>query len=159
MPLKLESPAFADGDAVPRRFTGDGRNVSPALAWSGVPPAARELALIVEDPDAPGRRPWVHWLLYKIPADAAGLPEGVPRGATPAKPAGMLQGRNSWGRLGYGGPAPPKGHSVHHYHFTLFVLDRALDVFHSLTKEQLWRAMSGHVIDQAELVGTYGRSA
>ena len=159
MPVKLESLAFTHGDAIPRRFTGDGRNVSPALAWSGVPPDARELALIVEDPDAPGPQPWVHWLVYKIPARVAGLPEAVPQGATPPEPAGALQGKNSWGRLGYGGPAPPEGHGVHHYHFRLFVLDRALDVFHSLTGEQLRGAMRGHVIDQTELVGTYRRSA
>ncbi|MCK4659297.1 MAG: YbhB/YbcL family Raf kinase inhibitor-like protein [Phycisphaerae bacterium] len=157
MPVKLESPAFGPGDAIPCRFTADGRNVSPALAWSQVPPTAQELVLIMEDPDAPGREPWVHWVIYKIPPQAVGLPEAVPPGATPPAPAGVFQGCNSWGQLGYGGPAPPRAHGVHHYHFKLFALDIALELFHSLTREQLCQALRGHVIEQGELIGTYCR--
>lgn len=157
MPLSLQSPTFEHGGEIPRRFTADGRNMSPALLWSGIPPQAGELALIVEDPDAPGRQPWAHWLVYKIPTAAPGLPEGVPHGATLAEPAGPFQGRNGWGRLGYGGPAPPKGHGVHHYHFRLLALNRPLDVFHSLSRDRLDQVMRGFIIEQAELVGTYQR--
>ena len=157
MSMKLESSAFRHGEVVPRRFTADGRNVSPALAWSGIPKNARELALIVDDPDAPGREPWVHWVVYKIPTSTAGLPEGVPSGPTPPEPVGAFQGRNSWGQLGYGGPAPPKGHGVHHYHFKLFALDAPLEVFYGLNQAQLSDAMRGHVLEQTELAGTYSR--
>ncbi len=157
MPIKLETPAFSHGGAIPARFTADGRNVSPALTWSGVPPQARGLALIVEDPDAPGREPWIHWVAYKIPAQTTVLPEAVPLRATMAEPAGAVQGRNSWGKLGYGGPAPPAGHGNHHYHFRLLAVDAVLDLFHSLTVGRLFQALRGHIIDQGELVGTYRR--
>lgn len=155
--MKLQSPAFCHGDAIPCLCTADGRNTSPKLTWSGIPEKAHELALIVDDPDAPGHKPWVHWIIYKIPITTTELPEAVPLGATPSEPAGAFQGRNSWGKLGYGGPAPPQGHDVHHYHFKLYALETALDVFHSLTKDQLRQAMNGHIIDHTELVGTYRR--
>ncbi len=157
MPIKLETPAFRHGGVIPTRFTADGRNVSPALTWTGVPAQARELALVVEDPDAPGREPWVHWVAYKIPTQTRSLPEAVPLGATMAEPAGTLQGRNSWGKLGYGGPAPPARHGVHHYRFKLLAVDAVLDLLHSLTWGQLRHALRGQIIDQGELVGTYRR--
>jgi Raf kinase inhibitor-like YbhB/YbcL family protein len=157
MSILLESPDFSPGGAIPSRFTADGRNLSPGLRWSGVSEQARELALIVDDPDAPAREPWVHWVIYKIPAMMIALPEAVPTNATLPQLHGAFQGKNSWGQLGYGGPAPPKGHGVHHYHFKLFALDAALDVFHGLTKAQLLHAMQGHVLEQGELVGTYSR--
>jgi Raf kinase inhibitor-like YbhB/YbcL family protein len=155
MSLVIESPAFTNNGAIPKRFTGDGEDVSPQLTWSGVPEAARELALICDDPDAPGREPWVHWVICKIPASATALPEGVARTEAPSEPAGAVQGKNSWGRIGYGGPAPPSG--VHHYHFKLYAVDAMLDVRPGLDKHGLLAAMHGHIIAQGELVGTYQR--
>lgn len=157
MPLQLKSRVFRHHDTIPARCTADGRNLSPALIWSAVPQEACELALIVEDPDAPGNQPWVHWVIYGIPARATGLPEGVPPGATPSEPPGALQGMNSWGTLGYGGPAPPVGDRAHRYHFMLFALDAPTNALHSLTASQLRQALRGHVIDEGELVGTYSR--
>ena len=155
MPLTIQSSAFSNNEPIPVRFTADGEDISPALSWSGVPENARELALIVDDPDAPGPQPWVHWVIYKIPADAGGLPEGIGKTQRPSEPAGSMQGKNSWRNIGYGGPSPPSG--VHHYHFKLYALDTALDVAAGLDKDGLIAAMEGHIIAQAELVGTYKR--
>ncbi|MCP4593475.1 MAG: YbhB/YbcL family Raf kinase inhibitor-like protein [bacterium] len=157
MPMSLTSPAFATGGNIPRRYTGDGANLSPALTWSDLPPTAAELALIVDDPDAPGRSPWVHWLVYKIPRCAAGLAEGVPHTPLLADPPGAFQGMNGWGQLGYGGPAPPERHGPHHYRFRLFALSRTLDVFHGLRRKCLDEALSGCTLEVAELVGVYQR--
>ena len=110
MAIQLTSSAFRPGGAVPRPYTGDGVDRSPPLAWSGLPPGTKELALICDDPDAPQPEPWVHWVIYKIPATVTGLPEGVAASDKPAAPAGALQGPNSFRKTGYGGPAPPKGH-------------------------------------------------
>jgi len=154
--LSIRSKAFEPGKAIPPRHTGDGEDVSPPLTWSGVPPAAKELALIMDDPDAPRPKPWVHWVIYKVPADAAGLPEAVAKKAELSQPAGAVQGKNTWGRIGYGGPAPPKGR-VHHYHFKLYALDAPLDVKPGLDKPALLAAMSGHILAQGELIGTYQR--
>jgi hypothetical protein len=155
--ITIQSPAFAPNDSIPRRHTGDGDDVSPPLLWSGVPDAARELVLIVDDPDAPVGD-WVHWLVYGIPADALGLPEGISVGVQRlAAPRGAIQGRNSWNKIGYGGPAPPKGHGVHHYHFKLYALDKPLGLEPDATKPALLAAMQGHIIAQGELIGTYQR--
>ena len=155
MPMTIQSSAFSNNEPIPVRFTADGEDISPALSWSGVPENARELALIVDDPDAPGPQPWVHWVIYKIPADAGGLPEGVAKTERPSEPAGSMQGKNSWRNIGYGGPSPPSG--MHHYYFKLYALDTALDVAAGLDKDGLIAAMEGHIIAQAELVGTYKR--
>ena len=157
MTLVIQSPAFDNNDVIPSRYTGDGDDVSPQLTWSGVPDGAKELALICDDPDAPTPQPWVHWVIYKIPAMLTGLPENVAKAATPTQPAGALQGKNSFGNIGYGGPAPPRGHGVHHYHFTLYALDVVLDAASGMDKKQLLAAMEGHILAQAELVGTYQR--
>lgn len=157
MTLVIQSPAFGNNETIPRRFTADGEDVSPRLTWSGVPEAVRELALICDDPDAPTPEPWVHWVIYKIPARTAGLPENVAGLEVLVEPEGVLQGKNSWGRTGYGGPAPPRGHGVHHYHFKLYALDTALDAAPGLDKRRLLTAMQGHIIAQGELVGTYQR--
>ena len=157
MALVIQSPAFAHNETMPPRHTGDGADASPPLAWSGLPPEAQELALIVDDPDAPTADPWVHWVIYKIPAGAAGLPENVAKTESPAQPAGALQGMNSWSKSGYGGPAPPRGHGLHHYRFRLYALDAALEAGAGLSKSQLLAAMEGHVLAEAELVGTYQR--
>jgi Raf kinase inhibitor-like YbhB/YbcL family protein len=157
MNLTIESPAFANDTTIPKRFTGDGEDVSPELTWSGVPAGAKELALICDDPDAPTPEPWVHWLIYNIPVTATGLPENISKTPTLSAPEGAQQGKNSWGRIGYGGPAPPPGHGVHHYHFKLYALDTPLSVKPGLTKAELLSAMEAHILTQGELVGLYQR--
>lgn len=157
MTITIRSEAFAAGEPIPKRHTGDGEDLSPALSWTGVPDNAKELALIVDDPDAPTPEPWVHWVIYKLPATTTGLPEGVPTTPQLSEPAGALQGKNSWPTVGYRGPAPPRGHGVHHYHFKVYALDTALDVATGLDKKQLLDKMRGHVIAEGELVGTYQR--
>jgi Raf kinase inhibitor-like YbhB/YbcL family protein len=142
MGLELTSSAFADGGAIPRQYTCEGRDVSPPLAWSGVPPGAKSLALVVDDPDAPDpaapKMTWVHWVLYDIP----------PAGA----PADGKDGLNDWDRTGWGGPCPPIGR--HRYFFKLYALDTMLNLRRP-TKAELERAMKGHVLAEARLVGTY----
>jgi Raf kinase inhibitor-like YbhB/YbcL family protein len=157
MSMKITSSAFRDGLPIPARHSGDGEDVSPPLAWSGLPAGTVELALICDDPDAPRPQPWVHWVVYKIAASATGLPEGVPPSERLSAPAGAMQGLNTWPAVGYRGPAPPPGHGVHHYRFHLYALDAALPLQPRLTKAQLLEAMKGHVLAEAELVGTYKR--
>ncbi len=157
MSMTIESPAFANNESIPARYTDDGANVSPELKWSGVPEGAKELALIGDDPDAPSTQPWVHWVIYKIPPDTKGLPQDVAKRERLSEPAGAFQGKNSWKSIGYRGPAPPPGHGVHHYHFKLYALDTALDVEPGLDKAALLKAMQYHIRAQGELVGTYQR--
>lgn len=157
MTLQLTSSAFDPGKGIPVRYTGEGADVSPPLSWGGVPSGTRALALICEDPDAPTPRPWVHWLITGIAPEAGGLAEDVAKRDRPDAPPGAVQGRNSWGRPGYGGPMPPPGHGVHHYHFTLFAVDKELDLPPGFDKAALEAAMRGHVIGQGKLVGTYER--
>lgn len=149
MAIGVSSPAFEAGGTIPRRHTGEGEDVSPPLEWSGLPEGTRELALICDDPDAPMPEPFVHWVLYKIPANKSGLSEGSAEGA--------LEGRNSFGKVGYGGPMPPEGHGTHHYHFKVYALETQLDATPGLSKDQLLAAMEGHVLAEGELVGTYER--
>jgi Raf kinase inhibitor-like YbhB/YbcL family protein len=154
MSLTLTSPEFPHMGGIPQRFTCDGEDVSPAIDWSGAPGGTRSLALIVDDPDAPDpaapKTVWVHWVLYNLPADGDGLPEAVS-----ALPAGTLQGRNDWKRTGWGGPCPPIGR--HRYFFKLYALDAALANLGTPTKAELEKAMQGHILETAELVGTYQR--
>jgi Raf kinase inhibitor-like YbhB/YbcL family protein len=157
MSMTLRSDAFANGRAIPRRYSEDVEDLSPPLTWTGLPQGTKELALIVDDPDAPRPEPWVHWVLYKIPADVRTLTEGLPRTPTLHVPPSALQGKNSWGTDGYRGPAPPKGHGTHHYHFRLYALDAPLAAAQGLDKAGLLEAMRGHVLAEAELVGTYER--
>jgi Raf kinase inhibitor-like YbhB/YbcL family protein len=131
--MKMTSTAFGDGERIPLRHTGEGEDVSPPLAWSEVPADTVEFALICDDPDAPMAEPWVHWVLYKIPASGSALPAGVPRGTSPGTVAGMRQGRNSWPNAAYQGPLPPPGHGTHHYHFTLYALDALVEEQENLT--------------------------
>lgn len=149
MAIQLSSDAFEAGGPIPKKHTGEGADVSPPLDWTGLPEGTRELALICDDPDAPRPRPWVHWVVYGIPADLTGLPEGGAQG--------VIEGENDFGRTGYGGPMPPRGHGVHHYRFRIYALDTELDAAAGLTREQLLAAMEGHVISEGELVGTYER--
>jgi Raf kinase inhibitor-like YbhB/YbcL family protein len=157
MAITVRSPAFGSGERIPQRHSGDGEDVSPQLSWTGMPDAVRELALICDDPDAPTPQPWVHWVIYRIPANVTELPENVAKTERPAQPAGAVQGKNSWKRIGYNGPAPPPGHGVHHYHFKVYALDKPLDSGAGLDKSELLAAMEGHVIAEGELIGTYQR--
>lgn len=159
MTIKITSDAFENGKPIPKKFTGEGPDVSPKLAWSGLPEGTKELALICDDPDAPQAEPWVHWVIYKIPATATGLSEGVPREPRLKEPAGALQGRNSWpkGNIGYLGPMPPPGHGTHHYHFKLYALKSPLDVDSGLDKTALLQEMKGLILAEGELMGTYKR--
>lgn len=156
MSMTLKSPSFAHDRAIPARHTCDGLNVSPPLAWAGVPVEAKSLALIVDDPDAPDpaspKMTWVHWVLYNIPASAAGLAEGV---TVQGGQSGILQGLNDWQRTGYGGPCPPIGE--HRYFFKLYALDAVLPDLKHPTKAALEKAMQGHVLARSELVGLYRR--
>jgi Raf kinase inhibitor-like YbhB/YbcL family protein len=152
----LASPSFAPDGPIPPRFTCDGANVSPALAWKDVPVGTRALALVVSDPDAPDpaapKTIWTHWVLYNLPAEAHGLREAIsPKGL----PADTLEGRNDWGRTGYGGPCPPIGR--HRYVHTLYALDVRLPDLAGPTRASLLSAIAGHVLAEATLVGTYQR--
>jgi Raf kinase inhibitor-like YbhB/YbcL family protein len=153
MALELKSSAFRPNAEIPRKHTCDGPDVSPPLAWSEPPAGTQSLALIMDDPDAPVGT-WVHWVLYDLPADTRELAEGVPKEAELA--SGARQGRNDFGRLGYGGPCPPPG-PAHRYFFKWYALDRKTGLKSGATKEELLRAMEGHILAQAELVGRYKR--
>ncbi len=154
MALALTSPAFAHNGPIPKFYTCQGKDVSPALAWSGLPLGTKSLALIVDDPDAPDpaapKMTWVHWVLYNIPASASGLAGAV----APAElPPGTREGLNDWKRTGYGGPCPPIGR--HRYFHKLYALDALLPDLKQPTKIQLEKAMEGHVLGKVALVGTY----
>lgn len=160
MTLQITSTAFAAGERVPTKHTGEGEDVSPPLAWSDLPPGTKELALICDDPDAPTKEPWVHWVIYKIPPELRSLPEGIPARSNLQEPAGPLQGKNSWpnGRtIGYRGPMPPPGHGQHRYFFRLYALDAKLSLPPGASKAELLDAMQGHVLGEGELLGTYSR--
>lgn len=156
MSFTLTSKSFLHDGIIPSRYTCDGMNVSPQLSWSGVPENTKSLVLIVDDPDAPDpkapKMTWVHWVLYNIPPDATGLPEGV---AAAALPAGTLQGKNDWQALGYGGPCPPMG--THRYFHKLIALNAVLPDLKSPTKAALEAMIQGYIISHVELVGRYQR--
>ena len=152
MALQLTSSAFSQGDPIPTKYTCDGDDVSPPLAWGDPPEGTASFALINDDPDAPVGT-WVHWVLYNLPADARSLPEAVP--ADSELPDGSRHGQNSWRRPGYGGPCPPGG--THRYFFKLYALDTALDLPSDANKEEVLKAMEGHILGQAELMGVYSR--
>jgi Raf kinase inhibitor-like YbhB/YbcL family protein len=153
MKLHLTSTAFADGQPIPRRHALDDQDLSPALQWSGVPPATKSLALICDDPDAP-MGVWVHWVIYDLPPTTAGFSEGVPK--SPELANGAKQGVNDYKRVGYGGPCPPPG-KPHRYFFKLYALDMMPDLKPGLTKKDLLKAMDGHVLVEGQLMGTYQR--
>lgn len=160
MKIELTSSAFAKGHSIPTKYTGEGADVSPPLSWSGLPEGTKELALICDDPDAPTAEPWVHWVIYKIPAEATGLPEGVAKTARLKDPEGALQGKNSWPSgqtVAYRGPMPPPGHGLHRYFFKLYALNTTLDVEPGLSKKELLEEMQGAVIGEGEWMGTYER--
>ncbi|MFH0793516.1 MAG: YbhB/YbcL family Raf kinase inhibitor-like protein [bacterium] len=147
--LTLRSSAFEPGARIPKKYSGEGSDTSPALMWEGTPDGTKEFALVCDDPDAPTAEPWVHWIVYGIPAGRGSLPEG--------SAAGNKEGKNSWGRISYGGPMPPPGHGTHRYFFRLYALDKTLDLKPGATKKELLSAMKDHILAQGELMGTYSR--
>ncbi len=153
MALALQSTAFANGGEIARKYTCDGADLSPALSWNDVPAGTHALALIADDPDAPVGT-WTHWIIWNISAQASGLPEGVQK--VEALDDGARQGSNDFRRIGYGGPCPPPG-KPHRYFFKLFALDAGLDVKAGAGRKELELAMKGHVLAQAQWMGTYKR--
>ena len=158
MPLKiflaglfLQSPAFSYGGEIPKVYTCDGKDISPPLIWKDIPKGTRSLALIMEDPDAPGGT-WVHWVLYRIPVRRKSLPPGIP---PYPKVKSMYQGKNSWGKIGYGGPCPHSG--KHRYFFYLYALKKKLFLPPSLTKEELLKEISPYILKKASYMGVYQR--
>ena len=154
--MQLTSTAFREGETIPKKHTGDGEDVSPPLSWDGAPQGTKSVALICDDPDAPRSTPWVHWVVYDLPADAIELPEATPK--QESFPTGLRQGKNDFGDIGYGGPAPPKG-KPHRYFFKLYALDAKLELPAGATKQQLEQAMKGHVLAHGQLMGKYQRGS
>jgi Raf kinase inhibitor-like YbhB/YbcL family protein len=150
--LVLASGAFKKGEAIPKQYGCKGADISPPLEWSNIPNNTKTLALIVDDPDAP-MGTWVHWVIFNIPSTATGLPENVP--PEESLPDGALQGKNDFRNYGYGGPCPPGG--THRYFFKLYALDATLQLKGGCTKAELLKAMRGHVIGEAQLMGRYSR--
>jgi Raf kinase inhibitor-like YbhB/YbcL family protein len=153
VPFTLLSIAFPNAGAIPLRYTCDGEDISPALSWTSHPPGTAAFAIIMDDPDAPGGT-WDHWVIFEIPAGSLELPEGRP--ATPRLPGGAIQGSNSWGETGYGGPCPPPG-PAHVYRFFVYALDRSLDLPAGASKAAVLDAMAGHILAESLLAGSYGR--
>lgn len=154
MAFTLQSSAFIQAGAIPTKYTCEGPDVAPALGWTNVPEGTKTLALIVDDPDAPDpaapKMTYVHWVLYNIPPDISRLPEGMTQSTLPI---GIKEGKNDWHRTGYGGPCPPIGR--HRYFFKLYALDTVLPDLQTPTKPQLLQAMTGHILGEAQLMGTY----
>src|SRR5262245_55225993 len=159
--IVVRSPRIAADQPIPRDYTADGRNISPPIAWTNVPSGTKQLALVLEDPDAGNPPPFVHWVLYNLPPTATGVPEAIsidPQAPMPKEIAGAIQGVSGFGRPIYRGPAPPPG-KPHHYHFVVYALDADLGLKPGLTRADLLAAIRGHVIGQGELVATYERKA
>lgn len=152
MSMHLETPVFGNNEAIPKKYSCDGENISPPLEWSNVPDSAKSIVLIVDDPDAPIGT-FVHWVCYDIPVSVKGLGEAVPQ--QDSLPQGGFQGKNDFNKNGYGGPCPPGG--THRYFFKLYALDTALGLSSGKTKDDIETAMEGHVLSTAQLIGTYSR--
>ena len=152
MALQITSSVFAEGEMIPKRYTCDGPDVSPDLAWKGAPEGTESLALICDDPDAPVGT-WVHWVLFNIPPGESGLPAEIPSDKTLAN--GAKHGTNDFRKLGYGGPCPPGG--THRYFFKLYALDAVLNLDSGITKKELEKAMKGHILAEGQLIGKYKR--
>ena len=153
MALEISSPVFRNEDLIPAKYTCKEDDISPPLEWDQVPPDTQSFAIISDDPDAPAGT-WVHWVIYDIPAEKRSLPEGVDKERK--LPDGSMQGVNSFGRIGYDGPCPP-GAMIHRYFFTLYALDKKLDLEPGLTREDLMKAMKGHIKARAWLMGRFKR--
>jgi Raf kinase inhibitor-like YbhB/YbcL family protein len=153
MVIEITSTAFRDGETIPKAHTGDGKDLSPPLTWNSLPGGTQSFALIADDPDAP-RGTWVHWVLFNLSAQTQKLAEGVP--VQKELPNGAKQGTNDFGKIGYGGPAPPPG-KPHRYFFKLYALDTVLNLPAGATKDQVTVAMKGHVLAEGQIMGKYGR--
>ena len=157
MSMKIVSTAFEHQGMIPSRYTCDGTNVSPPLSWSELPAGTRSLALIVTDPDAPDpkapKTTWVHWVLYDLPADATGLREAIP---PKGLPPGTLEGANDWGKIGYGGPCPPRG-SNHRYYFKVYALSAPLELEPGAKRDAVLKALKQKTLAEGQLMGRYGR--
>lgn len=150
--MLLTSTAFGEGEMIPKQYTCDGRDVSPPLVWENIPEGTKSLALICDDPDAPGKT-WVHWVIFNLPADSEGLPEQVP--AERNLENGARQGKNDFRRIGYGGPCPPGG--IHRYYFKLYALDVFLKARPGISKDELLEIIDAHILAETELMGRYSR--
>jgi Raf kinase inhibitor-like YbhB/YbcL family protein len=158
MAFHIESPAFDEARRIPQRFAKDGENISPPLKWTDAPAGTKDFVLICDDPDAPTRSPFVHWVAYNIPADVNALPEQVPQKPDVQGPVSFVQGKNSFGDVGYDGPMPPQGDRPHHYHFHLYALDVEISLKPGVAdKDKIMRSMKGHVLAEAETIGIYQR--
>ena len=160
MSIEVTSTAFKQGQPIPKKYTGEGADVSPPLQWKNLPEGTKELVLICDDPDAPTKEPWVHWVIYKLPATLTGLPEGMPRDLRLKSPAGAMQGVNSWPKgenAGYRGPMPPPGHGTHHYYFKVYALEAHPVLSPGMEKKAILEEIKGHVLGEGELMGTYER--
>ena len=153
--MRIQSPAFADGGPIPRAHTCDGADLSPPLFWHDAPADTKSFAMVVDDPDAPAGT-WVHWVVYGLPPAVTNLQSGLPAEAEITRPFSAKQGTNDFGRLGYGGPCPPPG-PAHRYYFRLYALDTDIKLPPGATKAILLNSIKGHVLDEAEMVGMYGR--
>lgn len=154
IPMKITSAAFKEGETIPRKYTCEGEDISPPLSWTAGPKGTRSFALIADDPDAPTPKPWVHWVIYDLPPTVQNLPEGIPRLEKLAN--GEKQGLTDFKRIGYGGPCPPSG--VHRYYFKLYALDTVLLLKPGATKYELLKAMEGHILAEAQLMGKYEKT-
>ncbi len=152
-PLVLAASAFSDGEQIPLRYSCDGEDISPSLAWSGVPEGTETLVVIMDDPDAPGGT-WDHWVVFNIPAEVKGLEEAQPD--TPQLPSGGVHGKNSWGDKAYGGPCPPRG-PAHNYRFFLYAVDVTLELEVGASKKDVLAEIEGHIVGENLLTGTYAR--
>ena len=152
MTITITSTAFTEGSMIPQDYTCDGEDISPPLAWSGVPAGTKSLALICDDPDAP-MGTWVHWVLFNIPPSAEDLTASVPSKETLDN--GAKHGINDFRKFGYGGPCPPGG--THRYYFKLYALDIEINVEAGITKVQLLKTMEGHILTEGQLMGRYSR--
>lgn len=153
--LVVTSDAFEDGQRIPGKFTCSGDDISPQISWNNVPEKTQTIALICDDPDAPRKDPWVHWVIFNIPASKNALPEAISPNQILSD--GSCQGTNSFGKIGYGGACPPPGHGTHHYFFKVYALDAKLELEAGSTKSDLETAMIGHILATGELMGTYSR--
>jgi hypothetical protein len=156
MTFALTSTAFGNNGRIPTQYTGEGKDLSPPLEWGEPPAGTKTFALVCDDPDAPVGT-WDHWVLWNLPGNLRKLPEGVAKKETLPELGGALQGKNSWPKIGYNGPMPPKGHGTHHYNFVLYALDKTLDLPAGSDKKALLAAMKGRVLGQGKLTGVYSR--
>jgi hypothetical protein len=156
MTFLLTSPAFKNDERIPKPYTGEGADTSPPLEWGDPPAATKSFALLCDDPDAPAGT-WDHWVLWNLPGEQRKLPENVAKVDTLPDLGGARQGKNSWPKIGYNGPMPPKGHGTHHYNFVLYALDAPLALKAGADKKALLAAMKGRILGQARLTGTYSR--